>query len=127
MRSDPRLGGYGSAMRTPREVLEDHLRRAKEGDIAGDVGANYAEEVILIDREKVRRGHDGVHDAARQLADELPDALYEYVMTAVEGELAYLQWKATARGARVEHGTDTFVIRDGLIRAQTWYYRVERT
>jgi hypothetical protein len=112
-------------MRTTREVLDDHLRRAKEGDLDGDVRANYGEDVILIDREKVRRGHDGVRDAAGQLAGELPDASYEYVMTAVEGEYAYLQWTATARGARVEHGTDTFVVRDGLIRAQTWYYRVE--
>ena len=112
-------------MRTPRQVLDDHLRRAKTGDIEGDVSANYADDVILIDRETVRRGHAGVREAARQLGAELPDAAYEYVTTHVEGEIGYLQWTATARGARVEHGTDTFVIREGLIRAQTWYYRVE--
>ena len=44
-------------MRTPRQVLDDHLRRAKTGDIEGDVSANYADDVILIDRETVRRGH----------------------------------------------------------------------
>jgi len=33
--------------------------------------------------------------------------------------------RRTADGANVQHGTDTFVIRDGLIRAQRWYYRVE--
>jgi SnoaL-like protein len=112
-------------VRSPIEVLDDHLRRAKEGDLEGDIGANYADDVVLIDRETVRRGHAGVRDAARQLAGELPDASYEYVTTHVDGEIGYLQWTATARGARVEHGTDTFVIRDGLIRAQTWYYRVE--
>ena len=112
-------------MRTPHQVLDDHLRRAKAGDVEGDVRANYADDVILIDRETVRHGHAGVLDAARQLAAELPDASYEYVTTHVHGEIGYLQWSATARGARVEHGTDTFVIRDGLIRAQTWYYRVE--
>jgi len=112
-------------MRTPRETLDDHLRRAKEADLEGDIRANYADDVVLIDREKVRHGHSGVFDAARQLARELPDASYDYVTTRVEGEIGYLQWTATARGARVEHGTDTFVIRDGLIRAQTWYYRVE--
>jgi hypothetical protein len=47
------------------------------------------------------------------------------VTTHVDGEIGYLQWTAPARGARVEHGTDTFVISDGPIRAQTWYYRVE--
>ena len=112
-------------MRSAAEVIEDHLRRAKEGDVEGDVRSNYAEDVILIDRETVRHGHAGVLDAARQLADELPGASYEYVTTHVAGDVGYLQWRATARGARVEHGTDTFVVRDGLIRAQTWYYRVE--
>jgi hypothetical protein len=112
-------------MRTPEEVLEDHLRRAKAGDVEGDIRANYAEDVVLIDREKVRHGHEGVLDAAKQLATELPGASFEYVTTHVADEIAYLQWKASADGASVEHGTDTFVIRDGLIRAQTWYYRVD--
>jgi hypothetical protein len=125
VRSGPCPGGYLGAMRTPRQVLDDHLRRAKAGDIEGDVRANYADDVVLIDRETVRHGHAGVLDAARQLAAELPGASYEYVTTHVDGEIGYLQWTAIARGARVEHGTDTFVIRDGLIRAQTWYYRVE--
>jgi hypothetical protein len=112
-------------MRTARQVLDDHLERAKAGDIEGDIEANYARDVVLVDRERVRHGHDGVRDAARQLAEELPDAEFEYVTTQVAGEVAYLQWKATATGAAVEHGTDTFVIRDGRIRVQTWYYRVE--
>jgi len=105
-------------------VLDDHLRRAKAGDLEGDIAANYAEDVVLVDREKVRHGHEGLRDAARQLSSELPDAVFEYVVTRVEGEIAYLQWTATARGASVEHGADTYVIRDGLMRAQTWYYRV---
>jgi hypothetical protein len=112
-------------VRTPEDVLRDHLRRAKDGDLEGDIETNYAEDVVLIDRERVRHGHEGVADAARQLAQELPNASFEYVTTKVSGEIGYLQWTATADGASVEHGTDTYVIRDGLIRAQTWYYRVD--
>jgi SnoaL-like domain len=112
-------------VRTPEEVLQDHLRRARAGDVDGDIRVNYAPDVVLVDREKVRHGHEGVAEAARQLAQELPDASFEYVTTKVSGEIGCLQWKASASGASVEHGTDTFLIRDGLIRAQTWYYRVE--
>jgi hypothetical protein len=111
-------------MRTPEEVLHDHLRRAAAGDVEGDITANYARDVVLVDSEKVRHGHDGVRDAAAQLAAELPKAAFEYVTTRVAGEIGYLVWRAEAEGARVCHGTDTFVIRDGLIRAQTFYYRV---
>jgi hypothetical protein len=56
--------------------------------------------------------------------DELSDAELEYVTTHVAGDYAYLEWQAKANGAGVCHGADSFVVRDGLIRAQTIDYRV---
>jgi hypothetical protein len=47
-----------------------------------------------------------------------------YVTTHVSGEVGYLAWRAESDGSRVEYGADTFLIRDGLIQAQTLYYRV---
>jgi hypothetical protein len=41
-------------------------------------------------------------------------------------ELAYLEWTADSDGVRIEQGVDSFLIRDGLIRVQTIYYRVVR-
>jgi len=38
----------------------------------------------------------------------------------VEGDVAYIVWKAETADNRHELGTDTFVVRDGKIVAQTF-------
>jgi hypothetical protein len=113
--------------RSAEEVLHDHLRLRAAGDAETDVETNYAEDVVVVDRYEVRHGVEGVRDAAEQLAGDLPDATFEYVTTHVAGEIGYLEWRAVADGSVVRYGADTFVIRDGLIRAQTIYYRVHET
>lgn len=116
--------GYPARVRSPTDVLHDHLRRRAAGDVDGDVEANYADDVLVIDRYQVRHGHDGVRAAAAQLAEELPNASFEYVTTHLVEGIGYLEWRAEADGSLVRYGADSFVITDGLIRAQTLYYRV---
>src|SRR3712207_5649890 len=111
--------------RSTDEVLHDHLRRRAAGDVEGDVEANYARDVLVIDRYEVREGRDGVLAAAASLGEALPGATFRSVTTHVSEDVGYLEWTADSNGSGVRHGADTFVIRDGLIRAQTLYYRVE--
>lgn len=110
--------------RSTEEVLHDHLRLRAAGELETDLADNYADDIVVVDRYEVRVGHDGVRDAAGQLAHELPGVTFDYVTTHVAGEVGYLEWRAHADGASVHYGADTFVVRDGLIRAQTLYYRV---
>ena len=105
----------GPSARSADEVFHDHLSRASAGDVEGDIQANYADDVVLIDRGTVRSGHQGTRDAT-----------YTYRTTRVVGEVAYLEWAGESEATRVECGVDSFVIRDGLIRAQTIYYTVRR-
>jgi hypothetical protein len=42
-----------------------------------------------------------------------------------EGEMGFLEWTGEAgNGARVEDGADSYLIRDGRIRAMTIHYTV---
>lgn len=116
----------GPSARSADEVFHDHLSRASAGDVEGDIQANYADDVVLIDRGTVRSGHQGTRDAAAQLELDIPNATYTYLTTRVVGEVAYLEWAGESEATRVECGVDSFVIRDGLIRAQTIYYTVRR-
>lgn len=70
------------------------------------------------------RGQDGLHRLNRLLIEELPGAEFEYRTRLVEGELAFLERTAHAKGAVVEDGADSYVIRDGRIVAQTIHYTV---
>jgi hypothetical protein len=111
-------------VRGTREVIDDHLRRAKLGDLEGDLRENYARDVVFVAVEATYRGHDGIRAAAKFLEDRLPGHDYEYVTVKCEGEIAFLVWKGRGGGLQVQNGVDTFVVRDGKIVAQTAAFEV---
>lgn len=107
-------------------MLEDHLRRRLRGDIEGDLAANFAAGVVVLSKDGVHHGHDGVRHTAALLAELLPDASFSYDLLRAEGDYALLSWSAeAANGARTRFGADSFVVGDGFIIAQTIHYEVE--
>jgi hypothetical protein len=113
--------------RSSEEVFADHLRLASEHRFEEDIDRNVSPDCVVLERRGVFRGHDGVRELARLLAEELPDAPYTYTNRLVEGRIAFLEWTADADHARVRDGADSFVIEDGWIVAQTIHYTVEPT
>ena len=111
--------------RTAEQVLDDHLRESQEGSIDEDLARNYAEDVVILSRRGVHRGHDGLKHLNQLLMEELPGASFESRLRLVEGEVGFLEWAARADGARVRGGADSYLIRDGKIIAQTIHYTVE--
>jgi SnoaL-like domain len=111
--------------RSTIEVLEDHLERRERGDIEGDLEHNCGQDIALLCERGVLKGRDAVHTSARALADQLPDARFQFPFKAVDGEHALLHWSARSANAYVDLGVDTFVIRDGRIVLQTVSYRLE--
>ena len=112
--------------RTTLEVIEDHLRRRQQGDIDGDLEANYSRDVVYLCMYGKHEGYDGVREMAQLLATQLPDAEFQYPTLEVEGELAFCEWTALAEKTRVDDGADSYLVKDGRIIAQTVHYTVER-
>jgi hypothetical protein len=113
--------------RTLRDVFDDHLRVSKDGTVEEDLARNYSPELVVLTGRGIFRGHDGMRQLAARLRHELPNVAFEYCTRLVDGEVAFLQWKAIADGARVEDGADSYVIRDGRIVVQTIHYTVQST
>lgn len=113
--------------RSARDVFDDHLRLGMDGTIEEDLARNYAPDVVVLSQRGVFRGHDGIRELSRQLMKELPECTFHYRLRRSEGELALLEWSAEARGARVDDGVDSYVIRDDRIVGQTIHYTVWRT
>jgi hypothetical protein len=111
--------------RSAAEVFGDHLRLAGEKRFDEDVERNVSPACMVLERRGVFRGHNGVRELARLLAEELPDARYTYTNRLVEGRIAFLEWTAESEHARVRDGADSFLIEDGWIIAQTIHYTVE--
>jgi hypothetical protein len=112
------------AARSTAEVFEDHLRRAAEGDLGGDIERNFAPDVVLLTGIGVLRGHDGVRRSRAVLQDDIPDARFEYVTRLVDSTHAFLEWRAVGKATTIDDGADSFYIEDGLIRLQTIHYSV---
>lgn len=112
-------------MRSAEEVFEDHLRLSYEETVEEDIRRNYAEDVVILSSRGIHRGHEGLRELAEILRKELPECTFHYKTRLMEGELAFLEWTATAKGASVDDGADSYLIRDGKILAQTIHYTVK--
>jgi ketosteroid isomerase-like protein len=112
--------------RTPQEVFQHHAEVLIAGDIDGLV-SDYADDAIFITPDGVRRGKGGVREGFEKLLSDLPNAEWDVPTQIFEGDLLFIEWKAISQSSRAEDGIDTFVFRDGLIRAQTVRYTLQRT
>ncbi|MBC7277197.1 nuclear transport factor 2 family protein [Nocardioides sp.] len=119
--------GEHHVARDTRKVLESHLRRRSNGDLESDLAENYADDVVLLSSEGVHHGHDGVRLLATILGSYVSSADYHYQQLLVEGEVGMLQWSASGAGVRIHDGADSYVVRGGLIVAQTIHYSTRPT
>lgn len=110
--------------RSARKVLEDHLRLGREGTAEEDIPRNFSPDLVVLTRDGVHRGHEGLLRLAERLRSEVPNMRITYKTKVIEGEFGFLEWTAEGDGARIEDGADSYVIREGLIVAQTIHYTV---
>ena len=105
--------------RSTQEVLDDHLATSLNESVDDDLGRNYAPEVVVVSNWGVKRGHDGVQEMARLLRSQLPDCTFTYRARLIEDGIGLLEWTADSAAGSVRDGVNSYVTRDGLIRAQT--------
>lgn len=111
--------------RSTREVFEDHLRCRAKGHLEEDLQRNYADDVVILCESGILRGHQGVRQSAAQLDQALPGQEYEYLTKHLDSEYAFLRWRGESAVCRIEHGADSFVIRNGRIVMQSIYYQIQ--
>jgi hypothetical protein len=110
--------------RTPEEVFAHHAQALGAGDL-DEIVADYAGDAVFITPAGVERGKDGIRAAFTRLLADVPDAAWNLKTQIYEDDLLFLEWTADAAATRVDDGIDTFVFRDGLIRAQTVRYTLQ--
>jgi hypothetical protein len=112
--------------RSTSDVFRNHLQLREEGKLDEDLELNYSETVVLIHEHGTVSGRDGVRELRERLRKQLPGGTCQYLTQRVEGEYAFLLWRASSAIARIDYGVDTFVIRDGRIVMQTVHYHLQR-
>ena len=108
-------------MASTKDVLDNHLKSFGEGDLKG-ILSDYAPDAVLFTPEGPLRGADAIRPLFQAMIAEFgkPGAVFRMKQQDVEGEYAYILWTAETAENVYELGTDTFVVRDGKIVAQSF-------
>jgi hypothetical protein len=107
--------------RPPQEVFAHHGKALAAGNL-DEIVVDYAEDSVLISPEGVARGKEGIRKVFAKILTDLPDADWDLKSQLFDGDVLFLEWAADSAVNRVDDGVDTFVFRDGMIRAHTVRY-----
>ena len=98
-----------------------------ERGLEEDLRRNHSKDIVVLINRGTFHGHEGVRQLARMLGEELPEhRSFEYTYTAVEGRMAFLEWTYEDDKVMVRDGTDSYLIENSKIVAQTIHYTVEQ-
>jgi hypothetical protein len=108
------------------ETLLKHLQAFGSGDVDA-IMADYDEAAVFIMPNGPLRGKDEIRLLFESLVADLPPgSTLEVSEQIVEGEIAYIVWSGESEMLKVPFATDTFIVRDGKIVAQTLAAQMER-
>ncbi len=108
-------------MALTKDVLDRHLKSFGAGDLKG-ILSDYAPGVVLFTPDGPLRGAEAIKPLFQAMLAEFkkPGARFSMKQHFVEGDYAYILWTAETADNVYELGTDTFVVRDGKIVAQSF-------
>ena len=109
------------SMASTKDVLDHHIKCFGEGDLAG-ILSDYAPDAILFTSDGPLRGADAMSPFFQAMLAEFgkPGTTFSMMHRSVEGDYAYVLWTAETADNVYELGTDTLVVRDGKIVAQSF-------
>ena len=112
-------------MPTTGDVLDQHLRCFGENDLDGVV-ADYSSDAVLFVPDRPLKGPAAIKPFFQAFLAEFakPGASFSMRQPYVDGEYAYILWSAETADNSYEAATDTFVVRDGKIVAQSFAAKI---
>jgi ketosteroid isomerase-like protein len=104
-----------------QDVLTRHLKSFGNFDIAATM-ADYTAESRFFTPNGLLRGSEEIRRFFVGLIEEFakPGMSFEMLGQEVDGDTAYIVWKAETADNRFEFATDTFIIQNGKIVTQTF-------
>ncbi len=108
-------------MASTKDVLDRHLKSFGEGDLKG-ILSDYAPGAVLFTPNGPLRGADAMRPFFQALLADFgkPSSAFSLKQQSVEGDYAYILWTGETADNVYEMATDTFVVREGRIVAQSF-------
>jgi ketosteroid isomerase-like protein len=108
------------------DVLDRHLKSFAEYDVDG-VLADYASDAVLFVPTGPLKGPEAMKPLFAALVAEFakPGSSFTMQQRSIEGDHAYIVWTAETADNSYEFATDTFVVRNGKIVAQSFAAKIK--
>lgn len=108
-------------MYATKEVIDRHRQSFAERDLKR-ILSDYAPGAVLFTSNGALKGVEQIRPLFEALIAEFekPGASFNLKQQFVAGDYAYILWTAETADNFHELGTDTFVVRDGKIVAQSY-------
>jgi hypothetical protein len=121
MPKDSNVDQTNGAAATTEDVLTHHLSCFTKGDLPG-LMADYATESKFFTPDGVLIGSAVIRAFFARLFEEFakPGKSFKMLRQDVEGDTAYIVWKAETADNDFDFASDTFVVQDGKIVTQTF-------
>jgi len=119
----PSCGYSGQTTPSVETIVAHHLASAERGDVESLIG-DYAADAVLITPDTAIAGKSAIREVFQRLVGGTsapggaPGAL-QVQKRVFKGNVGYLLWVQHAGTPQEVHGSDTFLIRNGKIVAQT--------
>ena len=110
------------------KTLLHHWQAFEAGDVE-TIMSDYATDAVLITPDGPLKGHAQIRSMFEKIfADMFPpnSISLNLAKQIVEGEMAYILWSGSSALYNATFATDTFVMRDGKIVAQTFAAQLEK-
>jgi ketosteroid isomerase-like protein len=104
-----------------KDVFDHHVKCFGEGDLQG-ILADYSPGAIVFTPDGPLKGIDTIRRFFQALLEEFgkPGTVFSMKLVSIEGSFAYCIWTAETADNVYELGTDTLVVQDGQIVAQSF-------
>jgi ketosteroid isomerase-like protein len=112
-------------MSSTKDVLDHHLKSFGEGDLNG-ILSDYAPRAILFTPDGPLEGVEAIRPLFKRLLAEFakPGSSFKLKHQSIKGAYAYILWAAETADNRYDLATDTFVVQDGKIVAQSFAAKI---
>jgi ketosteroid isomerase-like protein len=108
------------------EVLDRHLQSFAEYDVDA-ILADYASDAVLFVPGGPLKGPGAMKPLFEALIAEFakPGSSFTMQLRCIDGDHAYILWTAETADNSYEFATDTFVVRNGKIIAQSFAAKIK--
>jgi hypothetical protein len=98
-------------------IASPHAARGQQGP--DTISTPNPQEAVVVVNGATYRGPEEIAHLYATLIRDLPDAVWRTDVAVIHDDVAYVEWACRSAAASVKFGTDTFVVKNGLITRQT--------